>query len=387
MMASFKPYIDFYSEHAISPVHQAIDSDNLIKHMQRRSALYRHLGIVPGLIRDKTVLEFGPGSGHNALYTNALSPNHYVLVDGNPTGLNEAKQLLSAHGSVDHVEFVHSLIEEFTTEQRFDLVLCEALIAFQLKPVEFAKKPAQYVTSGGLFVVTCTDSVAVLADWMRRLYGAILVNSESQVDNQLNILRPFFTPHLNTLAGMSRPIDDWLLDNVIQCLSPNIGRGLFSIPEAIDSLSDDFDAYQSSPAFNTDWRWYKNIYGDELDYNKRFKSAYGENLHSMLDYRFNYPPRSVDLNCDLKNSCDKAFQLIHDMLRLNQVTDPERVSELRGVMFSLADHVSGFSRSTARAITEYADFLDKIDAAAEFSFSEFTSFWGRGTQYLSLIRR
>jgi ubiquinone/menaquinone biosynthesis C-methylase UbiE len=87
------PYITFYSENKINPVSQ--DISDIGKHFRRRESLFRHLGIAPALIKDKNLLEFGPGGGYNALYTKSLSPAKYVLVDANPTSLDTAKRLLS----------------------------------------------------------------------------------------------------------------------------------------------------------------------------------------------------------------------------------------------------------------------------------------------------
>ena len=42
-----RPYVDFYRQEEISPVAQ--DISDLDRHFQRRQALYRHLGISPGL--------------------------------------------------------------------------------------------------------------------------------------------------------------------------------------------------------------------------------------------------------------------------------------------------------------------------------------------------
>jgi SAM-dependent methyltransferase len=386
-MKKFQPYIDFYHQHSISPVHQDLRGGNFIKHFQCRRALYLHLGVVPSMIKGKSVLEFGPGSGHNALFTNAQQPERYVLVDGNQTGLKETKENIEKYSSVKNVEFIYSLIENYSSSTPFDIVLCEALIAFQVDPMEFVKIPAQFVAPGGVFIITCTDSVAVLSDWLRRLYGAILVREVTDLEERLALLRAPFETHLSTLAGMSRPIDDWLLDNVIQCLSPNIGRGRFSIGEAISVLDADFDVYQSSPNFMTDWRWYKNIYGEELKYNQRFCDGYLNNLHSMLDYRCDYAPRNAEDNRELLALCDQAFDLIHQMLRTNTVSEQSYLQTLKLTLDDISDNVDSFSRDAALAIRDFSQFLDNCDSPESYEFNEFIPFWGRGTQYLSLVKR
>ena len=97
-----RPFVDFYGQHRISPVTQ--DISDLTGHFERRESLYRHVGIVPGLISGKSVIEFGPGSGYNSIYTSSLKPRRYVLVDGNPTGLETTRSLLEeyAQGETQH---------------------------------------------------------------------------------------------------------------------------------------------------------------------------------------------------------------------------------------------------------------------------------------------
>ena len=80
-------FVDFYTKHDISPVQQDISS--LEKHFQRRESLYKILGIIPVFLKGKKIIEFGPGSGHNAIYTATLNPGQYVLVDGNKRGIQE----------------------------------------------------------------------------------------------------------------------------------------------------------------------------------------------------------------------------------------------------------------------------------------------------------
>lgn len=53
--------LDFYMEHAISPVH-ADESDYLLRVKKRRN-LYRQLGIPALAIKGSRVIEFGSGGG------------------------------------------------------------------------------------------------------------------------------------------------------------------------------------------------------------------------------------------------------------------------------------------------------------------------------------
>ena len=102
--------VDFYRRYGISPVHQ--DISDLPRHFARRAALYRHLGILPAFVRGRSVIEVGPGSGFNSLYTASLGPSRYVLVEGNPRGVRDMTTLFGQFGSLcETIEIVPSLIE------------------------------------------------------------------------------------------------------------------------------------------------------------------------------------------------------------------------------------------------------------------------------------
>lgn len=88
-----KSFVDFYSENLISPVSQ--DIIDLGRHFQRRDSLFRSLGVFPLFVKGISVLEFGPGSGHNAIYTESLKPSRYDLVDANPIGVAECRNRLA----------------------------------------------------------------------------------------------------------------------------------------------------------------------------------------------------------------------------------------------------------------------------------------------------
>jgi hypothetical protein len=65
-------------------------------------------------------------------------------------------------------------------------------------------------------------------------------------------LTTYLQPHLQHLRGMSRPVEDWILDSIIQLL---LDRRLLIIPEGVTCLNDQYDVYGSSPCFLIDRRW------------------------------------------------------------------------------------------------------------------------------------
>ena len=97
------------------------------------------------------------------------------------------------------------MVEDFDTEERFDVVLCEGVIPLQLNPKAFLRHVAGFAAPGGVVVITCMDTVSQLSEIMRRVIGTLLVHPDAPISEKLDILRPVFEPHLNTLKGEKSP--------------------------------------------------------------------------------------------------------------------------------------------------------------------------------------
>lgn len=373
-----RPFVDFYRDNAISPVSQ--DIANLDRHFERRDSLYRTMGIPSHLLGDRDVVEFGPGSGHNALHTASLGPRSYTLVDGNPYGLTEARRLFATHVPECNVRFVESMIEEYTGNL-VDFVICEGTIPFQRDPGALARRVASFARQGGLVTLTTVDSVSYLAEALRKLACECIASPSVPPHERLEILRPLLAPHLATLAAMSRPIDDWIWDNILQ---PMV-YGTFSIPEAIEALGADFDFYGASPSFVTDWRWYKELYGSARGFNQRAVDAYRRNIVNFLDWRTG-PLRPIDetVGETIIALCDEIVEVV-----LGQADEPAPARSKRIVspLRALADRVAPISPLTAEAIAEAAAMFE-LQAFERFGeTTAFLSFFGRAQQHVTFVRK
>jgi len=371
-----RPYLDFYRSLDISPVHQ--DISDLARHYRRRESLYRFLGIPRSAVRGADVIEFGPGSGLNALYTASLRPASYTLVDANGRGIADMRALFAQHDVVEGIAIVESLVEELPVTSSYDLVLAEGLIVIQTDPAAFAQRIAQFAKPGGIVVLTCSDAVSVFAEAGRRLIAGRVAPADMDLDRRMSILRSLFTPHLTTLAAMSRPIDDWILDNIIQ----PFGDGkLFSMSDAIEGLEADFDVYGSSPRFLTDWRWYKEVANVERGFNELARRNYGESVLNLLDHRFVHERQPAAFGQALLAHCQVFYEL---MLQLETGSDVWR--EINVCLVEIADVVLPVAPETCESIQSLREFLfaARPDTC---QLEAFAPFFGRGLQYMSFVRR
>ena len=367
-----RPFIDYYGANNISPVSQ--DISDLGRHFERRASVYRAMGVAPAFVGGHSVLEFGPGSGHNALYTCSLQPRRYVAVDGNPTGLRAMQALFTEYPSFTQPVLVESLIEDYVTDERFDIVICEGVIAQQNDPAAFARHVASFVRPGGVFLTTTFDGASALADQMRRLLNLRLPR-EWTVEQRLVALRPVMAPHVAGLSGMSRPLDDYLLDNTIQ---PMIGP-LFSIVDVVPALADQFDIYGCSPEFVQDWRWYKTLVGDARRFNERTVDAYYANVANFIHHAVELPPHSRLDGERLLQKCTNYYE----KMQAAQYGGP---AEYEAALEALRETIGDLQRlcpPAGRSVAEFVAYLEGDENALD----ECYSFWGRGQQNVSFIRR
>jgi len=369
-------FLTFYQEHNISPVSQDISDTK--KHFYRRDSLFRLLGIPPLLVNGLSVIEFGPGSGHNAVFTASLSPSKYVLVDGNTLGLTQTKEKLDQL-SFRNYQIVNSLFLDYVSDERFNLVWAENCIPHQSEPITVLRYLSGFTQSSGIFVTTTCGSISYLSETIRRLLFNICITTSTSLQSSLDTLRPYLEPHLLNLKGMSRPVDDWIIDNILHPLEQ---RQLLTVPEVVEALCNDFDFYTSSPRFTTDWRWYKEIVGEDRQFNPTAVNAYYQSNINLIDYRYTFDLQSVAFGQDLEDSCAVTWHLMAEI----QQGDSTKWQPFFEQLLEISKMVEKISPNTALSIAEASQYLQD-GAPLDRELKDFPKWWGRGTQYLSLIRK
>ena len=376
--SSYEPYLSFYGEHKISPVRQ--DISDIQKHFQRRGYLYRYLGLPPFSVAGKAVAEFGPGSGYNALYTTYLAPSRYVLVDGNPTGLDQAKSLLREHfpDYAGH-EFVLSRIQDYQATEAFDVVFCEGVIPHQKDPGAFARQVGAFVKPGGVLAITTADYVSVFPEVLRRVVCDTIVSNDMPLPDKVSRLVPVFESHYASLPGASRPIEDWLVDTLLDTW----GNPLFSFEDAVLALSADFEVYGSSPKFITDWRWYKDLTAVNARLNDLAIAEYRSSVLSLMDCRsvILSPPR--DIVATTRKLCEAAFWA---MIQIRSADDRD-FDEITTICDAIVQTTKDALPNISEPVSEVADYLRSYSRVeAKTYFKSFCPFFGRGQQYVSFVK-
>ena len=370
-------FVTYYKENKISPVNQDISDIEL--HFQRRDTLFRSLGIPPRFLQGKTVLEFGPGSGHNSIYTASLNPSKYELVDANPIGLKNTKSILSDYNEVD-ITIHDSLFLDFDCDLKFDLVWAENCIPGQADPIGILNHVSNFVKKNGLLVVSLSNGISVLSEVFRRMIYHKFFKSKKDITDQATRLVPFFQNHTRHLKGMSRSTKDWILDNMLQ---PMFDRNMLGLPDLVNELEEEFDIYSTSPRFLVDWRWYKEVVGEKRFFNEKSLECYYKSNINLLDYRNECAETSIEFGINLERTCRNIWSL---SCLYEKNKDKETLEELLSTSEEVLKSIRPIFNSTSKAISQAIDFLKGSEPRKQ-GVEEFEKWWGRGTQYISLIKK
>jgi SAM-dependent methyltransferase len=368
-------FVDFYNKHDISPVSQ--DISDLEKHFQRRDSLLLSLGIPALLIKGSSVIEFGAGSGHNSTYIASLSPNCYHLVDGSNIGIKEIKKQLSGY-KIHDFKVIHSLFLEYKSDFLFDIVWAEGCIPHQASPIDILKHLSSFTKKDGIFVVSMNNGISYLSETIRRIASFMHLDDVNSIKEGVDKILPLLECHLSHLKGMSRPVDDWIIDSILQPLHE---RKLFSIPDAIEALQDNYNVYGASPKFITDWRWYKEIVGDDRGFNKTALDCYYQNNLNLIDYRFELSSHSIEFGIELESLCNKSW----DLMCLIQNGDSTQCKVFTDLLNDISNLIEAKSPRTSEAIVEASHWLQD-GAPLNQDLKYFPKWWGRGQQYVSFIK-
>lgn len=383
-------FLDYYEKRNIIPVSQHIG--NFAGHVRRRTALYRSLGLSTLSFRDSDVLEFGPGTGDNALVTLGFEPRSLTLVDANSASIEILQSKIVALNP-NRVELVQVDFnsEELTVKlegRKFDIVLAEACLPGQISPLSSLRKISNLVRGDdGMLVVTSMDQMSSLSELCRRYMKPAIANSSNGTfEDAVEIACDVFSTHLDALPHASRLIQDWVLDVI---LHPWPHNWALSMDKAIDEL-DDFDFLGSSPNFFEDWRWYKQFSNQSEEWSGLASKRWVQVAPYTLDHRIdikviNYAPFSRGQN--LFELCQEFGRLSYDSWTKDSYSNIDYVKTiLHDICGELSDRPEFFG--TVRSIEDFCVGLPRLaNGDLSYSYNEFKSWWGRGQQYVSFSRK
>jgi SAM-dependent methyltransferase len=371
-----QPYVTFYEEHGVNLVSR--EYQDLSRFFEARTYLFLSLGVVPSLLQGKEILEFGPGAGHNSVFTDSLNPARYVLVDGGGEILQACSDRLTSSGGTNvKREFNHCLFDQYQTGDQFDLVIAEACIPNQDNPLILFRHMQSFVRRGGIFIFTTVSSASWFSEILRRVARVKIASTVSDIEEQVTLLVKRLDRHFDALRGMARSPRNWILDNLIQ---PYAGGQLFPISVVLENLDNDWMVVGGSPKFLQDWQWYKDVSKEKNNLNRLLLEQYYSNVANLLDRR-----RSTASHCpSIGEQIERVTSGIwEELLRLESTKQFDLDWFFRSAN-ELTELLNEVSPLTSKSLAEAVRWIENGCPDEELKY--FPDWWGRGQQHLSISR-
>lgn len=380
-----KSHLDFYNKHGISPVHYM--ASTVQEHFERRASLYRSLALTPLAFRNARVLEVAVGSGQNSLYVASMMPESLTLVEPNPTGIREIRDLY-AKTSVPHTSptLVEMTLQDYQPAHQFDIVICENWLGSAAHEKALLRKLAGFLAHQGMMVVTTFTPTGFLPNLIRRALSVKYCDPHLPFAVRTERLVEMFAPHLAHMSAMTRTATDWVQDNM---LNPAYYDLCLTIPDVLRELDGVVSALGTNPSFSTDWRWFKAVYGDARNFNGHMTEAYQAALHNFFDYQLEFSQPDIQLNREIERSCLEFIEAVrayeHAVLE-NQQPD-EKLANLTAVLRAIIEQIRDFPGQVRSGLEAGLQLLlaDHDDYRLVAENSPFSRLFGRETVYLSLI--
>lgn len=269
-------YLDYYGEHNISPVNQDISDFDL--HLRKRLKLYHQCGLSNRTFINADVLEVGPGGGENSLCLYELGVNHVDLVEPNPQGVQNLRNLYGKYKlNSNSYTIFDSSIEEYRTNKKYDIIVAEGFIQYLDNKEFIIDKLKSFARPSTIILITCADDACIFIDLIKRIVSNYLVKDVKEYNKKVEILTDFFAPQLSNLTGMSRNAKQWVQDNILNPAVTNENE--LSLIDAMDFFGEDYVVMGTSPSIFTDWSWYKDI---QYNVKESWKEQYNKKILSFL---------------------------------------------------------------------------------------------------------
>ena len=386
--------INYYSENGIIPVHQNMPDTDFQQFKFQRMALYSNLGIQMSLLRGRSILEFGPGTGDNARILSEFHPEILDLVDGNPSSRDSVLNYIREGKLPDHAtSFYFSDARNFSLTMRektdvvfengYDLVVCEGVINGNSNPANFLESIQSFVRPGGMLVLTTVSAWGVLDQALRRLYKPAVATKFSSYGDQVKCCSDIFRGHLRHLPT-TKPIEDWVQDAILHPINENY---IFSIPEVLEILGDRFTAISSSPRFFSDFRWHKSLNLKTDNTNLYFLDEFNRIRPMLIDDRYQ-TIREVEKFTNMID-VDEVDRIVKEIWNLScqiwESNSYKRISEIEILLNQMKEITRNTLPELCNAINEFISALPEIVIGNfESDLPTFEKWWGRALVYLSL---
>ena len=268
-----KIFIDYYKKNKIIPTVNLGDAP-IRKIIQQRFNFYNSINIDLNSVKNKSILEFCPGTGYNAFFLLKNKIKRIMLVDNNPSSINQIRKNLSTYKKkIDLID--EDIYKIDIKKKKFDYIIIENTLCTLSRPEKILKKLFPLLKKNGFFIFNYWDNFTILNEKLRGLISHLILTNynNSNFLQQTRIISNFFYSHYEKLKikkGSKKKIDNlrliekWAQDTPMNYDLLNLKK-YYKFDKILDlAHKNDILLWKTSPDFNTDFLWYKNFNKNEF---------------------------------------------------------------------------------------------------------------------------
>lgn len=301
------------------------------------------------------------------------------MVEPNEIAQNEIAELFSKKNIEDYVLYKETIEQHDGKE--YDIVIAEGFLPTIENWNEVLDKLKSLVKKNGILVITCQDEMGMFVERMKRLVGHMLVKNILPYNDKVAKLVEIFEPQFKLLHGASRPIEDWVQDQLL-CEDFNCDN-MLDLKKAIMIIGEEWDVLGcSSPDFFSDFSWYKDV---EYDYKKSYCEQYDKKSYNLLlAGREEIDISGIDVSKVRENiERIRKLEITYENLKKEEIIKEIicELNKLLGILEGCDDELVGFLNDTVKILLHEDSELDLTD------YPKFCQCFGRSQQYISFVKK
>ncbi len=271
-------------------------------------------------------------------------------------------------------------IEEFQPESQYEIILAEGFLHSIDNAREIIDKLFGMLANGGVLIITCMDELSVFVEQMKRLVAHIYIKDIHAYEEQVAVLSSFFSGQMSNLKGMSRSVEDWVRDDI---LNPAFqSNNLLSIGKVIELLPENINVLGTSQNMFTDYSWYKDVGFDiKGDYLRQFK----EKQHNLILTGEDETIISIEMNTRINRVVKEIREASK---RYEKDWNQEEIMKVVEGLGELGSIVENVNERLFHFVQDSREILLHINEQ-DFEIEKYLFFFhavGRTQQYISLVK-
>lgn len=377
---TMKDHLNYYKKIKFA-VTVSIDDISKAKLANQRFNFYFQNKIIPMDLKNKSILEFGAGTGYNAYYLlKNCDIKDISLIEKNPSSLKNLKKNLS---NFKNVKIKDIDIFKYKPKKKYDLVICEnAIDGFDNATLVF-KKIMDSTKKNGQILLTFGDNFGIFSTKLRYLYALMIVEQKNikNFEDKINFLSKVFKKHLFYLSKDSRKVEKWVLDNILN-YEWITKKNYFGYKEIYKNIGNNFLIKSFAPQFQTNNYWYKQMSKNKV--NKDIFYSHQENKINLLNFETTFNEKTnLDVLIKLfNNNISKlSFDKKINLKILNSI-----LNQISKISFKLKK--LNPTNQISLALDEFSQIIIKFknNKNVPKDTKEFYKFFSRYNQSITLVR-